>query len=207
MKKNSCEKKHIDENEKKLNQNISSSENAFNKFKDNKYVKEFLKDDFALKYNFFGSIAIFITMFFVVLFYNAKIGYKLNDLYFDRNNSFFIAGTFFIVLCFFTYIPIGFFTVKKYVFLFLKKKKVPLFNFVLETLIQVFNLYLILSTIIYAIVNYKLFFITEIIGVFIVIVFAYFYLQNKNIFQLEILKKMNEKEIHLLDNKKAILDK
>lgn len=154
------------------NVNQSKNNNFNKKIKKslNLYINFILKKENKIySYYFYTSIFIFILMFFVSLFINANFGYHVNGIEFNKNYSLLITSIVLGFICFFLYLPIFIFSITQLIYM-IKNKKIN-FKFYLIICINLFNLYFFLSLIIFSILNYKLFFIHEILYVFMVIIF------------------------------------
>lgn len=154
------------------NVNQSKNNNFNKKIKKslNLYINFILKKENKIySYYFYASIFIFILMFFVSLFINANFGYHVNGIEFNKNYSLLITSIVLGFICFFLYLPIFIFSITQLIYM-IKNKKIN-FKFYLIICINLFNLYFFLSLIIFSILNYKLFFIHEILYVFMVIIF------------------------------------
>lgn len=139
-------------------------------------------------YYFYSSILIFIIMFFVSLFINSNLGYSINGIELEWNYSLVIAGAVFGFICFFIYLPIFILSITQFIEM-IKKKKFD-FMFYWMVVVQVFNLYFFLTIIIYSILNYRLFFIHEILYIFMLV--AFWALHNKNKLHFNNFKKFNK---------------
>lgn len=154
------------------NVNQSKNNNFNKKIKKslNLYINFILKKENKIySYYFYASIFIFILMFFISLFINANFGYHVNGIEFNKNYSLLITSIVLGFICFFLYLPIFIFSITQLIYM-IKNKKIN-FKFYLIICINLFNLYFFLSLIIFSILNYKLFFIHEILYVFMVIIF------------------------------------
>lgn len=147
-------------------------------------IKNFFKsyNSFVIKnenkiysYYLYISILIFIGMFFVSIFINANLGYSLNGVLLEWNYGLVTAGIVVGSICLILYLPIFVLSITQFVNM-IKNKKFD-FMFYWMIFIQLFNLYAFLTAIIYSILNYKLFFIHEILYIFMLV--AFWSLNNK----------------------------
>lgn len=145
------------------------------------------------RYVVISDIFILVFMFFSSVFLNAKSGYYLDSIHFDRYNSLYVPGIIFGLFAFIVYMPNITYSVAIFVKLFILKKEFKNLNFYVHSLLSIFNFLIILVSILSIFVEYRFVFLIELIMIFHFIIGVYLKLDEKYEMNFTFIKKLNDK--------------
>lgn len=173
----------------KMNNKLATKKWQSNKF----FVFIKSKNKLIDNYSLFGSIALLIIMFFVSLSINAKVGYYLDGQHFNSYNKLLDSAIAFGVISLLIYLPIIIFNIGELISIFVYKQRISIFNFSLLSYLNLNNFVFIILIFVFSFVDYKLFFIFEILLIFVSLIFLYKKIDKTFEMDFYFIKKINSK--------------
>lgn len=158
------------------------------KFLDNKKL--------IYKIIFYNTLTILGLMFFTSVFINAKVGYVLQGIHFNPYNSLLIPGIIFGVFALIIFIINEAYHIYEFIDICKQKPQISLFDFCLFVFYLVFDLLMFILIITFSVINYKLFYVIEILLITYGLVVSYFFILINYSIDFKWYKKVRAKNVN-----------